>query len=94
MLVGLEMDAERMNIASFIVGVVAGALFFGGLWWNARLFGTGGSTRTMILVMVGRYALLGGLLTLASLQGAMPLLLMAAGVLVARFLVMRRVRVA
>ena len=34
--------------------------------------------------MVGRFVLLGGVLTLASLEGAMPLLVMALGVLVAR----------
>lgn len=83
-----------MNILSFAVGIIAGILYFGGLRWNVRLFTEGGSVRTMILVMAGRFALLGGLLTLASLQGAMPLLTMALGVLVARFAVMRRVRVA
>ena len=41
--------------------------------------------------MIGRFALLGGLLTLASLEGAPPLLAMALGVLVARVVVMRRV---
>ena len=34
----------------------------------------------------------GGLLTLASLEGALPLLVMALGVLIARSVVMRRVR--
>jgi hypothetical protein len=42
--------------------------------------------------MIGRYALLGGLLTLASLEGALPLLMMALGVLIARSVVVRRVR--
>jgi hypothetical protein len=44
--------------------------------------------------MVGRFALLGGLLTVASLQGAMPLLTMALGVFIARFAVTRRARTA
>ena len=83
-----------MTILSFVVGIIAGILYFGGLRWNVRLFTEGGSVRTMILVMVGRFGLLGGLLILASLQGAMPLLTMAVGVFVARFAVMRRVRVA
>jgi hypothetical protein len=48
---------------------------------------------TTIALMVGRFALLGGLLTMASLEGALPLLAMALGVLVARFVVMRRVAV-
>jgi F1F0 ATPase subunit 2 len=81
-----------MTIISFVIGIVAGALYFGGLWWNTRLFAEGGSTRTIILLMVGRFTLLGGLLTVASLQGAMPLLAMALGVFTARFAVMRRVR--
>ena len=42
--------------------------------------------------MIGRFALLGVLLTLASLEGALPLLVMALGVLIARSVVMRRVR--
>jgi hypothetical protein len=42
--------------------------------------------------MLGRFALLGGLLTLAALRGAPQLLAMALGVLVARSVVLRRVR--
>jgi hypothetical protein len=42
--------------------------------------------------MIGRLVLMGGVLTLASLEGALPLLIMALGVLVARFAVMNRVR--
>ena len=51
-----------------------------------------GALATTIALMIGRFALLGGLLTLASLEGALPLLAMALGVLIARFAVMRRVR--
>ena len=47
---------------------------------------------TTIALMIGRFALLGGLLTLASLEGALPLLVMALGVFVARTVVMRSVR--
>jgi hypothetical protein len=42
--------------------------------------------------MIGRFVLLGGLLTLASFEGALPLLLMALGVLIARPVVMRHVK--
>ena len=45
-----------------------------------------------IALMIGRLVLMGGVLTLASLEGALPLLIMALGVLVARFAVMNRVR--
>ena len=47
---------------------------------------------TTIALMVGRFALLGGLLTLASLEGALPLLMTALGLLIARPVVMREVR--
>ncbi len=42
--------------------------------------------------MIGRFALLGGMLYLASLAGALPLLAVAGGILLARALVLRRVR--
>jgi F1F0 ATPase subunit 2 len=96
MLVGVEVDAEHMSVVVlclyFASGVVVGVLYFGGLWWNTRLFAGGGRARTMVLAMIGRFVLLGGLLTLASLEGAMPLLLMAWGVFAARFMVMAKVR--
>ena len=69
-----------------------GVLYFRGLWWNARRFAAGGRATTTIALMIGRFVLLGGLLTLASLEGALPLLVMALGVLIARSVVMRRVR--
>ncbi len=78
-----------MNIISFLIGAMAGALYFIGLWYNTRLFASGGSTRMAIVVMVSRITLLGGLLTLASLEGAVPLLTMALGVLTARFAAVR-----
>ena len=45
---------------------------------------------TTIALMIGRFVLLGGLLTLASLEGALPLLMMALGMFIARFAVMTR----
>lgn len=80
--------------ACFIAGIPAGLLYFAGLWWNARLFAERGRTGLTILLMLGRLAMLGGVLTLAARQGAMPLLSMALGVFIARFAVMRRVRAA
>lgn len=78
--------------AYFAGGIALGILYFSGLWWNARLFAERGSTRTIILLVLGRFALLGGLLTLASLQGAVPLLTMALGIFITRYAVMRKVR--
>jgi F1F0 ATPase subunit 2 len=108
MLVRLEMDEERMSFLSFddppawamlrslpadlAAGIVLGGLYFRGLWWNACWFTGGGRATMTIALMLGRFALLGGLLTLASLEGALPLLVMALGVLIARSAVIRRVR--
>ncbi len=87
-----------MNIASFDVaahlaaGIGLGVLYFGSLWWSARLFAHAGRLRTTFALMAARFALLGGALALVSLEGALPLLMTALGILVARFAVMRRVR--
>ena len=73
-------------------GGVIGALYFGSLWWNARLFEQAGRLRTLLASMAVRFALLGGVLLAVSLEGAMPLLATALGVLLARVAVLRRVR--
>lgn len=73
-------------------GLLLGILYFYGVWWNARLFASGGRMGTSILVMLSRIALLGVVLTLASLKGALPLLVTAVGILLGRFIVMRRLR--
>lgn len=85
-----------MNIpllALYIVGGIAvGVLYFFSLWWNTGLFNRAGRTRTLIAAMATRFVLLGGVLTAASFEGAAPLLATAAGVLIARAAVLRRVR--
>lgn len=73
-------------------GFGVGLLYFQGLWWNAQRLAAGGRLTTAIALGLGRFILLGGLLTLASLEGAPPLLAMALGMLIARPAVMRRVR--
>ena len=78
--------------AHLAAGVVLGFIYFQSLWWNASRLTGGGRATTAIAFTVGRFALLGGLLTLASLEGALPLLMLALGVLIARPVVMRRVR--
>ena len=79
-------------------GMGLGALYFGSLWWHARQFGQGelgrgGGIGALLAGSAARFALLGGALWAASLEGAMPLLATALGVLLARAAVMRRVRV-
>jgi F1F0 ATPase subunit 2 len=99
------MDEERMSIWSFqalpawamvfslgmhlAAGIGLGIVYFNAVWWNARLFAMGGRASTTIVLIIGRLVLLGGLLALTSLEGALPLLAMALGVLVARPVVMR-----
>jgi F1-F0 ATPase (N-ATPase) AtpR subunit len=108
MLVRLEMDAERMNFAPLDtlpawavllrlaahlgLGFALGILYFRSLWWAARRFTGRGRLVTTIALTIGRFALVGGVLTLASLEGALPLLIMALGMLVARFAVMNRLQ--
>jgi F1F0 ATPase subunit 2 len=107
-LVGVEMDAERMSTAAFdlvpawavLLGLAAhlgagfalGLLYFRSLWWSARRFADRGNLTATVALMIGRLALMAGVLALASLEGALPLLTMALGVLAARFAVMHGVR--
>ncbi len=74
------------------LGLLLGAVYFSTLWWNTRRFAEGGRVATSVTLMIARFALLGGLLVLASLEGALPLLVMTLGILVARFAVVRTVR--
>lgn len=79
-------------VAHLAAGIVVGVLYFRSLWWNARRFTTGGRVSTTIAVMISRFVILGMVLTLASLEGALPLLLMALGVIIARSVVTRGIR--
>jgi F1F0 ATPase subunit 2 len=108
MLVRLEMDGERVNSPLFntppgladllglatrlAAGIVLGMLYFRWLWWSVCRLAAGGRVVTTILLTAGRFILLGGLLTLASLEGALPLLAMLLGLLVARSAVTRGIR--
>lgn len=78
--------------AHFAAGLALGAVYFLALWRSARLFGEGGGAIAVLALALGRIALLGGALTLASFEGAPRLLTMAAGALVAREIVVRRVK--
>jgi F1F0 ATPase subunit 2 len=75
-------------------GIFFGALYFGSLWWSARVFEHAGRLRTLLTSMAARFGLLGGVLLAVSLEGAMPLLATAVGVLLARAAVLHRVRMA
>ena len=73
-------------------GIASGTVYFRFLWWDVRRLVAAGSPAITILSMLGRIALLGGVLALASKQGALPLLLVALGVFIARFVITLGVR--
>ncbi|SDS51748.1 F1/F0 ATPase, subunit 2 [Bradyrhizobium canariense] len=88
----LSPGAMVLDLAGhFVAGLLLGLVYFRSLWWNARLFVAGERVVTTIGLMLGRFVLLGGLLTLVSFEGALPLLVMALGILIARSVFMRRV---
>ncbi|ACE99608.1 hypothetical protein IP86_17205 [Rhodopseudomonas sp. AAP120] len=89
----LSAGAEVVSLVAYLgAGIVLGMLYFRGLWWSVRRFSDGGKLAATIALMIGRFVVLGGLMTLASLQGALPLLVLALGVLAARAAILRRVR--
>jgi hypothetical protein len=71
------------------VGMIAGLLYFRALRRATDLFAGGGSAAGALLMGGGRFAALGVLLFLSALEGAWPLLCMAAGVMCARFAMLR-----
>lgn len=76
----------------FAAGLLLGLFYFRSLWWIARLITFGRHVKISIALTLARFTILGGLLTLASLEGAPSLLMMALGTVTARPLVMRSVR--
>jgi F1F0 ATPase subunit 2 len=89
----LPASAEVVSLVIHLAaGIVLGILYFRGLLWSVRRFFNGSSLVATMALMIGRFVLLGGLMTLASLEGALPLLVLTLGVLAARAAVIRRVR--
>lgn len=76
----------------FAAGLLLGLLYFRSLWWITRLITFGRHVKISIALTLARFAILGGLLALASLEGAPSLLMTALGTITARPLVMRSVR--
>lgn len=85
-------DAWLVAAWYLVVGLLVGAVYFHGLWWATRRLCGESRIFALIAVVFGRFAVLAGLLTLASFEGALPLLASALGVLAARFVVVRYVR--
>ncbi len=84
-----------MNVAPLLAAVVAGAglgaAHFGSLWWSVVLM-RDGHTGLGVAVQSLRFVALAAALVLIARLGASPLLAAAAGVLVARALLMRGAR--
>lgn len=89
----LSLWSMVLSLAAHLsAGILLGLVYFRIMCWNARLFRSGARMTTAIALILGRFAGLGGVLALASLEGAIPLLLVALGVLTARSLVVHKVR--
>lgn len=92
---GTELSSITMHAALLAAhvaaGFAAGVVFFQGLWWTTRRLSGESSIAMLIIMIIGRVAMLAGLLTMASFEGAQPLLALASGLLAARFIVVRRV---
>ncbi len=71
-----------------LAGLATGAAHFALLRWNTRLYLTGGLMQA-VGVQLLRLAAVALLLCLAAWNGALPVLLAAFGVMVARFVVVR-----
>jgi F1F0 ATPase subunit 2 len=66
-------------------GVFIGWLYFLSLWWNVRRIADAESPRVASAIQLVRFGLVGGAFAMvAALFGAMPLMAMTAGLMVAR----------
>jgi len=74
-----------LDAGCFALGITAGLLHFRLLHWNTHLFITGGALRAFG-VQALRLAGLAGVLLAAAWLGALPLVLTALGVMIARFI--------
>jgi hypothetical protein len=74
------------------LGFAAGALHFALLRWNVALFAARGALGRALALAALRLGVTGAVLLLAVLQGAWPLLLVAAGMVLARPAMLRVLR--
>jgi F1F0 ATPase subunit 2 len=97
LLVSMAMDAREMSKlvlteigAALTAGGVVGVLNYLTLWWNARLFTSGGSALIAWAVQLARLAMLATALALVARFGTLPLLAAALGVLAVRSIMVLR----
>jgi F1F0 ATPase subunit 2 len=87
--------AMALSLAGYaFIGLVLGAAYFQTLSWNVSLFISGSRAATSLALLIGRFVLLAGVLTLVSFEGESPLLMTGLGVLLSRSIVMRKVQAA
>lgn len=73
-------------------GTGIGILYFHGVWRTTQRLASGNGIIRTIGLTLGRFAALGGVLFVVSLEGAPPLLVTALGVLIARAIVIRQTK--
>jgi F1F0 ATPase subunit 2 len=98
------MDAPAMSEAALLlalhaaIGLVAGfavgIVHFGSLWLNARMFTRSSRLTAAFALQLGRFVILIAVCVGLARLGALPLLLGALGLLIARGVILRRVGVA
>jgi F1F0 ATPase subunit 2 len=77
------------NAGFIAAGALGGLVYFGSLWWNITLYLGGQRIGAAAALHVLRLGALAALLALTATRGALPLLLTALGLLIARPLMMR-----
>ena len=83
------MDARTIAALWLLLGLVGGATYFALLRRNASLYLQSGVLLQAIGLQVLRLAMIASLLGLVAWQGALPLLLVALGIMLVRPLVLR-----
>ncbi len=78
-------------LSGLAVGGLLGLFHFGALWWNVGYLANGSVLRALVVQLL-RFAVLAGALYGVAQLGALVLLSAAIGILVARSLILRRVK--
>lgn len=86
--------AVILEFAAYLaLGVIVGGLYFTAMWWSAQLFAADGRTPLALFLGMGRLTLIVVVLALiATRGGALPLLVTALGIVIARLVAVHRVR--
>jgi hypothetical protein len=84
--------ALLVSVSHLAAGTGFGLLYFHAMWRSVRFLAGGTALKAAVIAMAARFAILSGVLVLTSLEGAVPLLATALGVMAGRFLVIRGVR--